>query len=143
MGAWEDVYDGLKEELEMDIHPSRRELFRALAPTGGTATPRELTDGLVPALAKAALEDSSHLDFRSKLPEIRVPVRLIHGRQDMLVPFTETLRLAKGFPPEADVRVYITGLFSHSQQDAGRALFRKMSDRVHFIYLMSEILGLV
>jgi pimeloyl-ACP methyl ester carboxylesterase len=143
VGAWEDVYDGLKEELEMDIHPSRREIFRALAPPAGAAVPRELTDGLVPALAKAALADSSNLDFMSKLSEIRVPVRLIHGRQDKLVPFTETLRLARGFPPEADLRVYITGLFSHSQQGARGAFLPAMSDRVHFIYLMSEILGLV
>jgi len=143
VGAWEDVYDGLKKKLEMDIHPSRREIFRALAPTGGTAAPRDLTDGLVPALAKATMEDSSHLDFMSELPGIRVPVRLIHGRQDRLVPFTETLRLARSFPPEADLRVYITGLFSHSQQDAGRALLPEMRDRAHFIYMMSEILGLL
>jgi len=143
VGAWEDVYDGLKEKLESEIHPARREIFRALAPTTGTPAPRDLTERLVPALTQAAQEESARQDFMSDLADIRVPVRLIHGRQDHLVPFTETLRLARSFPPGADVRTYITGLFSHSQSDGGGDILRQMADRVRFLHMMSEILGLV
>jgi len=70
-------------------------------------------------------------------------VRLIHGRQDRLIPFTETLRLAERFPPKSDVRVFLTGLFSHSQRHGGRLKIQELREQLRFLRLISVVLGTV
>ena len=48
--------------------------------------------------------------------DVEVPVFLLHGRHDHLIPFTETLRLAPRIRSPR-VSVAITGLFGHSAGD--------------------------
>ena len=143
VGAWEDVYDSLKAELEQDVAPDRRPLFRALATSGAVDEAELPAVEMAKDLAEAATHISPILDFRERLDGIRVPVRLIHGRQDRLIPFTETLRLARSLSPGTDLKVFLTGMFSHSQRDAARALLWEARERIRFLYLMSEILGLL
>ena len=72
-------------------------------------------DAMAVGLAEAAGRKSPHVDLISHLPRVQVPVRLIHGLQDQLIPYTEALRLEAAFPPGADVTAFITGLFAHSR----------------------------
>lgn len=141
--SWEIHFENMREELEEEIHPSRRNLFRELALSNGTRAPEELADRLAPVLAQAAKNASPLFDIIPRLSEIRVPVRLIHGRQDRLMPFTETLRLAEAFPRDAELRVFLTGLFSHSQRHSRSALFGEIGEMSRFLYMMSDILGLL
>ena len=138
--AWERQLDPVKERLGERVHPSRRALFRALAPPAGEEVPRELSDILVPALALSAQETSPLFEPSRYLSQLRVPVRLIHGKADRLIPFTESLRLQELAPPQADVRAYLTGLFAHSQRHrGGRA--REVSEQLSFLRVMAHLLG--
>lgn len=140
--SWDPIHDPRKQELENSLPASGRTLFRRFAPDAGTpANPTDDDAPLISELANAARKASPLFDLRSRLDEIKVPVRLIHGRQDRLIPFTETLRLRDSFPPEADVRLFLTGLFAHSQRDPGRAPLSATREQVRFLRLMSVVLG--
>jgi hypothetical protein len=67
-------------------------------------------------------------------------VRLIHGRADRLIPFSESLRLREAFPPEADVQAYLTGLFAHSQRHRRRGP-AEISEQLRFLRVMTHLLG--
>ena len=140
VGAWERQLDPVKERWSEKVHPSRRALFRALAPPAGEHTPRELSDILIPALALTAQETSALFEPSRFLPQIRMPVRLIHGKADRLIPFTESLRLQESAPPQADVRAYLTGLFAHSQRHRGKRA-REVSEQLGFLRVMAHLLG--
>lgn len=146
VGAWEARFDSLKEELLKGIHSSRRDLFRALAPASGLRPPVEITERLAPLLAGAAHADSPSAKPKSFVGKIPVPVRLIHGRGDRLIPFTESLRIFESFPADSDVRVYLTGLFSHSQAEKGGGMGAggpKVEEQLNFLRILADILTLV
>ena len=139
--SWDPIHDTLKLELEGALPEEHRELFRAFAPNAGVALDSSREEPLVRALAEAARGVSPLFDIGPCLKDIRVPVRLIHGRQDRLIPFTETLRLAERFPANSDVRVFLTGLFSHSQRDPDNPPANAIGEQLGFLRLMSVILG--
>jgi pimeloyl-ACP methyl ester carboxylesterase len=143
VGAWEACYDSVKEGLIKEIHPSRHDLFRAFAPPTGHAPPKELSSMLVPVLADAARAAAPHAEPGSFLERISVPVRLVHGRGDRLIPFSETLRMAEAFPSTADIRVYLTGLFAHSQMDSAAGAEGGVEEQLHFLRILSDLLMLV
>jgi dipeptidyl aminopeptidase/acylaminoacyl peptidase len=143
VASWDAHHDARKLALEQSLPPSEREIFRVFAPAKGEEVAGEAADELIPALTRAALKDSPLFDISSDLPRLKIPVRLIHGRQDRLIPFTESLRLAEQFPPGSDVRVLLTGLFSHSQRDGGRMRIGELAEQLRFLHLMSVVLGTV
>lgn len=140
VGAWESHLDSVKERLRRRVHPSRSDLFRALAPPAGERTPRELAEILGPGLALTARETSPLFEPSRFLDQVTVPVRLIHGRADRLIPFSESLRLREAFPPEADVQAYLTGLFAHSQRHRRRGP-AEISEQLRFLRVMTHLLG--
>ncbi|MFH1763848.1 MAG: hypothetical protein ABIF09_06620 [Gemmatimonadota bacterium] len=143
VGAWEACYDSVKDDLIRGIHPSRHELFRTFAPSTGHAPPKGLSGQLAPALAGAARAATPHAEPTSFLDRVSVPVRLVHGRGDRLIPYSESFRLAEAFPPAADIRVYLTGLFSHSQMDTAARAEVGVEEQLHFLRLLSDLLTLV
>jgi len=54
------------------------------------------------------------------LDQLRLPLVLLHGRADLLIPFTESLRLAEHLPAAALHRVTITRLFGHTRSREAR-----------------------
>lgn len=115
--SWDPSLDALKLELAETVPAEWRELFRFFAPPAAldplpeTAETRAWTRHL----ARSGLEVDPLLD----LPEVirvPVPVFLVHGRNDHLVPFSETLRTARRVSAPR-VEVTVTGLFSHSTGD--------------------------
>ncbi len=140
VGAWDRRYDRLKEELLEGIHPARRALFRAFAPPAGSAPPVEISRALVPALAQAARTAVPHSEPLNFLDKIFTPVRLVHGRGDRLIPFSESLRLAEAFPDGADVRAHLTTLFSHSKEDEGAV---GIEERLNFLRILADLLAMV
>ena len=142
VGAWKSHLDPLKEKLLVKVHSDRQALFRALAPPAGERTPRELAETLSPALALAARETTPLFEPTLFLDRITIPVRLIHGRTDRLIPFSESLRLREAFPLRADVQVYLTGLFAHSQRHRGSPI-AEVGERLRFLRVMSHILEML
>ena len=143
VGAWESCYDSVKEGLMKEVHPSRRDLFRAFAPATGHTPPLDISTRLIPALAEAVRAATPYPEPMALLDRISVPVRLVHGRGDRLIPFSESLRLAEAFPKTADVRVYLTGLFAHSQEDATTTIRSGIREQLNFLRMLADLLTLV
>ena len=112
--AWEPAVDARKAELRETLPPDQRRVWDVVAPLTGApvdeAAAREMGD----AFAAVAPEKDPGLDPRPRLPELSGRIILTHGRQDRLIPFTETLRLRSMMPPHVDASATITGLFAHS-----------------------------
>jgi pimeloyl-ACP methyl ester carboxylesterase len=141
--SWDGHMVGVGAELEAEVDPSRRELFRELGIAFGNRSPQGRTREIVPLLPRAAVASSPLYDVLPNLQGIRVPVRLIHGRGDRLIPFTETLRVAEAIPEETQKRVYLTGLFTHSHRDNRGDFLGEVGEMSRFLHMMSDILGLV
>lgn len=112
--AWGPHYDAMKVELTRDFTPEERRIWEIVAPPSGVAPDIEAARELADRFAAAAIHHEAGLDPRPRMRDIRGRIVLSHGRQDRLIPFTETLRLMSMMPPQADASATITGLFAHS-----------------------------
>lgn len=111
-------------DKEMDPHKLRcretlpestRELFDLFAPLTTQRHPDlARATALAQELAAAALRTDPLLDPSPDLPAVRTPTFIAHGRDDRLVPFTESYRLARQLPPQVVKALSVTSLFSHS-----------------------------
>ena len=71
------------------------------------------------------------------------PVRLLHGLDDPLVPFTETLALERRLReahPAVDLRTTVTSLFGHAREAA--PMRSRPGEAVRFLAAMREMLSL-
>ena len=73
-----------------------------------------LEDGYLPWL-RAGLEraatDLAFLDPREQIAAVRCPVVLVHGREDDVIPYVESIKLSRTLPA---ARLHLTGLYSHT-----------------------------
>lgn len=140
--SWDPSYDPVKRQLREGVAPARRRLFDLFAPPAGAAPDRDAAEALVPRLTAACREASRLMDPGPLLERPPCPVRLVHGRNDHLIPFTETLRLRRAFPEGSDVDATITGLFAHSDESPLRAGVETLREGVTFVRALGEVLGL-
>ena len=112
--AWGPHYDALKVELGRAFSGEEKRIWETVAPLTGVAVELEGARELAELFTTAALEHTPGLDPRPHLPHLHAKVVLSHGRQDRLIPFTETLRLTSMIPPSVNPSTTITGLFAHS-----------------------------
>lgn len=112
--AGDPVYDALKAELRDELEPADREIWDLLAPPAGVTPPLEPSMELADALVTAALATHPALDPRPDLATLDRKVVLAHGHADLLIPFSETLRLRQHLPAGADASAVVTRLFAHS-----------------------------
>lgn len=143
--AWDPIYDASKARLRSVMAEPQRRLFDMLAPLTGSADPEPgpLLD-LADRITETVLRCDPLMDPRPHLPRVRVPVVFAHGRDDRLIPFTETLRLAAATPAERTRSVTITGLFQHSGgTDGSLSLAGRVHEAARFVLLLSRVLRLV
>ena len=112
--AWGPHYDAMKVELAKGFTPEERRIWEIVAPLTGQPVDLAGARELAAAFSRVALEHDPGLDPRPVLPGLRARTVLSHGRQDRLIPYTETLRLRSMLPPQVQASVTITGLFAHS-----------------------------
>ncbi len=117
--AGSPVYDLLIAQLRQTVPAGTLRAWDLLAPPSSTPVPDpDAGRALALALADAALEAFPQLDPAGRLEGLaahRLRLFLIHGRQDTLIPFTETLRLAAAMPRGARPTVTITRLIGHAK----------------------------
>ncbi len=139
--SWEPSSDPYKDDVIASVSAPNRALFRVFAPNAAQDPDPGRAEELAPLLVEAArathpeLELSRALDGRS-LP----PIRLLHGREDHLIPFTETLALERYLRKRADVEATVTGLFAHSK-GAGRGVAR-IREAARFLGALRGVMGL-
>lgn len=122
--SWEPSSDPFKERVMAAVSPGNRALFRLFAPVAAREPDPVLADEIIPLLVDAARATHPGLELPASLPSgVLPPVRLIHGRHDHLIPFTETLALERFLRKRADVTANVTDLFAHSK-GSGRRVVR-------------------
>jgi dienelactone hydrolase len=115
-----------------------RALLAKLSPAGRTLMEELLArriDRLRPQLLSAIQTDQAQLAAISpqgKLGNLHVPVFVLHGATDDIIPSTESLWLEKEIPPRYLSAALITPAFSHVDPDIG-ASWRDELRLVHFL----------
>lgn len=142
--AWDPSYDTLKEELRNQVSEHRRELFDLFAPPSDREPAQAEAEHITPLLARAALGAAPLLDPLPFLDRVEIPVQLIHGRNDRVIPYTETLRLEAAFPKTKRVDTTITALMDHSEQGGRLAsIGKEISEGVKLVRALGRLLGTV
>ncbi|MBW3534319.1 MAG: hypothetical protein KY453_03725 [Gemmatimonadetes bacterium] len=141
--SWDPVYDSLIERLRAAVAPGRRELFDLFAPTSDRDVDAAAAEPVVRALAATVAEIEPGLAPGPRLDRVRVPVELIHGRGDRLIPFTESLRLRKRLPDRVAGKVTVTRLFSHTRGDPLPSLLRRSWEGMVFAAALRRVLATV
>lgn len=135
--SWDPRFDAPKEEIRRSLTGTHREVFDIFAPPANREPEPRTAEALAHQLATAAREMDPGIEPVPRLAAVPGPVRLLHGRQDHLIPFTEMLRFRDALPPGLEVDGTVTRLFGHSSQDPlpgwrdlpreTRAFFRALS----------------
>ena len=143
--AWDPLYDPLKRRLRESLPPDQREVFDLIAPlTSAPAPELARTEALADTIAETALRLDPMLDPQPYLPAVRVPVLVAHGRDDRLIPFSESVRLARTLPARQLVNVTITSLFQHSGgTQSGLGPVGMAREGLRFLLLLRGLLRMV
>lgn len=138
--SWDPGYDDIKDELEASLPRTGRGLFRLFAPAANREPELGPAREMAHLLAEAARRAHPHLEVPGTVGDPPLPVRLLHGRHDHLLPFTETLALERRLRQRTDVDVTVTGLFAHSRQARGAAA--RLRESVHFFTGLRKVMAL-
>ncbi len=113
--AWDARHDTMIRQLRDTLPASRRRLFDLFAtPTDGARPDHAEISALATKLAETCRRLEPLMDPMERFSDVRLPTRLIHGRGDRLIPFTEGMRLMAKLPGAAARDLTVTGLFSHT-----------------------------
>lgn len=119
--AYGESAERLRGELRAGLPRRERELFDLFAPAAGATPDAGGVAQVIRALEHAAAIHAPLLDPLPSLGRIDVPVHLLHGRRDVLIPWSETRRLEAILRPRAaEVHATITDLFAHSDDGGAR-----------------------
>ena len=139
--SWDPSYDIVKDDLARSVPEKHRHLFRLFAPPANREPEPGRAREMVHLLADAARRIHPELvpppDFGDATP---VPVRLLHGRRDHLIPFTETLALERLLRKRTDVSATVTGLFAHSRESGTTT--SRVRESIRFFRGLSGVIGL-
>jgi pimeloyl-ACP methyl ester carboxylesterase len=143
--AWDPSYDPDIRRVRATVAPEHHEVFDLFAPLSDKAIhdlPRAHV--IAAGLADAALRAEPLLEPGPALRDLQVPTLIAHGRDDRLVPFTESFRLARDISPQVLRGLTITGLFAHSgQTDRSHGVWRIPAEGVRFIRLLNSIVTMI
>jgi pimeloyl-ACP methyl ester carboxylesterase len=142
--AWDPQHDPLIEELRESLPQARRPLFDLFAvPSGSVSPDPEERRRMAVLLAEACRRTERLLDPADDLTRVVLPTRLIHGRGDRLIPFTEGLRLDRGLPERARRGVTVTGLFNHTADAAPAGLFERTREKLEMFGAIRDMINTV
>lgn len=107
------------------------------------AEAKELMDGYSPRtralIAAASQKHTSDMDELSPgplLPRMTIPVYLLHGEADNIIPSAETLWMAKELPAETLQAVLVSRVISHIDMDGGNPGLAEQWRLIHFFALI-------
>ncbi len=85
--------------------------------------------------ARPLLEELSPSRFYHR---IQFPFWVLHGRNDLMVPYTEALALKRLMPRQ--VRMYVSSLYAHREPEDGGGLWRTFRDTVGMVVYLGRFL---
>ena len=141
------VYDDLIAQVRTSLPAGVIRVWDLLAAPSRCLVP-DASAGreLARALAAAGVRRYPDFDPNARLGALQIPAILLYGREDTLVPLTETLRLAAALPSPARRRVTITRLLGHAKvQNAvvGNAPTAIAFETRHFIRAIHRLLSML
>jgi pimeloyl-ACP methyl ester carboxylesterase len=111
----EEVYRGVARELASGLPARAREIFLA----GCRAIPG--TEDLALRALERAGSAFEWVDPRPHLGGLRCAVDLVHGRDDDVIPCSESAALLAAMPPHVRARRHLTGLYGHTSSSTRRS----------------------
>ena len=143
--AGDPVYEPVKHELSQRFTGDKLKTFQVFAPPGRIlGSDRSYAQELVQPLADTVLKVDPLMDPSNALATIRVKTYLAHGRDDRLIPFTESLRAVRKIHEDARAGVAITGLFAHSGGTSSNlSTMGKLREGGLFLSVLDRALNLI
>ena len=133
----------LRAELREKLPRKERALFDLFVPPWDQDPDPEQGIELAGELTTAVRARMPLLDPIPRVESIDVPVRLLHGRSDRLIPYTETLHLEQALKPRVgDVKARVTGLLAHSRGSGPAGAFRKVREGLGFLGMLVSVFEL-
>lgn len=140
--SWDPGYDVVKDDLAAALPAAYGHLFRLFAPPADREPEpdpaREMTCLLADAARRTHPELEPPIDVGDATAPL--PVRLLHGRHDHLIPFTETLALERLLRKRMDVSATVTSLFAHSRES--EATVSRVRESVRFFRGLKQVIAL-
>ncbi len=144
ISAWESHHDPLIRSLRGSLPKHQRELYDLFAtPRDGTRPDEAACAEMARSLAEACRRVEPLLEPAGYLHKVAVPTRLIHGRGDRLIPFTECYRLFDDLPEEVQDDRAVTGLFNHSADRTPGSAFKKAREQAMFFGTLRGLINTV
>ena len=146
IASWDPSYDGYKAELRASLPKNLAETFDLFAPPAAETPNFEQAASLAALLHRAIQRISPELEPANWVNAVSRPVHLIHGRDDPLIPFTETRRLAsllRATQPAGNVFDTVTPLFAHSSEHDGMGVLSRAWESVALARALARILASV
>jgi dienelactone hydrolase len=135
--------DPLKSSLRSRLGPDDRRLFDLFAPPWDRDPDPESGRELAGSMVAAARQKMPLLDPIPGIDSIRPPVRLLHGRTDRLIPYTETLYLARTLSScTRNLDTRLTGLFAHSGGSERLRVTSRAREAIRFLRMLAGVFEL-
>jgi hypothetical protein len=143
--AGDPQFEPLKRELAARFAGDRLRAFEAFAPIGRVlGANRSFARELIDPLTDTIIRCDPLMDPTSALAGLRVRTFLAHGRDDRLIPFTESVRASRRIPAEVLAGCAVTGLFAHSGGTSSSLnLSGKLREGAVFLSTLDRALSLI
>ena len=142
--AWDPFHDKMMGELRLALPAKRRSLFDLFAtPTTCPRPDRDECHAMAVSLTAACVRVEPLLEPGPYLSRVNVPTRLVHGRGDRLIPFTESMRLWERLPATPKRALTVTGLFNHSADHSPAKLRDRVRERATFLSMLHGLVNTV
>ena len=143
--AGDPSFEPLKHDLAARFTGEKLRVFDVFAPRGRVVgSDRSYAHELAGPFADVVVKHDPLMDPTQAFQRIRVRTFLAHGRDDRLIPFTESLRASRRIPPEMLAGVAVTGLFAHSGGTSTSLTFSgKVREGALFLSTLDRALSLI
>jgi pimeloyl-ACP methyl ester carboxylesterase len=144
IAAWDPRHDALIGQLRESLPTKRRTLYDVFArKSDGPLHDPEEARGIALGIAAACRQAEPLLDPAADLARVQVPTRLIHGRGDRLIPFTEGIRLFNGLPEASREGLTVTSMFNHSADSAPAGMLDRTLEKMKMLRAIRGLINTV
>jgi pimeloyl-ACP methyl ester carboxylesterase len=143
--AGDPQYDPFKAELAARFTGEKLRMFDVFAPRGRIlGADRTFARELIAPISETVLRAEPLMDPGSAFSTLRVRTYLAHGRDDRLIPFTESVRAGRRISKDVLAGTAITGLFAHSGgTSSSLSAGGKVREGARFLSVLDRALGLI
>ncbi len=143
--AGDPMFEPLKDQLAQRFTGEKLRTFDVFAPRGGIMqTDRAYARELIDPITDTIIRVDPLMDPTIALRNLSVRTFLAHGRDDRLIPFTESLHASRKIPQASLAGCAVTGLFAHSGGTSNTLSTRgKLREGALFLSTLDRALGLI